>query len=117
MYTYDSFETAGAFTLLRPIFVTFIFALLLMFLIILLPKLRRKMVNSLSVVVGLSLVSIIASAQLLFYDAIIVDEIGLEGDEITTYMFLVILFFGFLNPIIFFTKRSKKEVSKVNPSQ
>jgi len=36
------------------------------------------MANSLSVI-GLSLVSISASAQLLFYDAIIVDELGLGG--------------------------------------
>src|SRR5690625_1390058 len=111
MYMYDSFETAGAFTLLRPIFVTFIIAAILMFFIIILLKLRRKVANSLSVI-GLSVVSMIVSVQLLFYDTIIVDEIGSEGDEVTTYMFLVILIFGFLNPIIYYMKRNKKEILK-----
>jgi hypothetical protein len=50
MYTYDSFETLGVFTLLRPIFVTFIIAAIFMFLIIILPKLRRKIASGLSVV-------------------------------------------------------------------
>ncbi|USK32132.1 hypothetical protein LIT25_16110 [Bacillus sp. F19] len=104
MYTYDSFETLGAFTLLRPIFVTFIITALLMFFIIIFPKIRLKMVSGLSVV-GLSIVSVIASAQLLYYDAIIVDELGLGGDVVTTYMFLVILILGFVNPITFYIRR------------
>ncbi|MBZ5752126.1 hypothetical protein [Metabacillus rhizolycopersici] len=116
MYTYDSFETLGAFTLLRPIFVTFIIAALFMFFIIIIPKLRRKMTSGLSVV-GLSFVSIIASAQLLYYDAIIVDELGLGGDEITTYMFFVILLFSIINPIIFYIRRKRTEVSQINLPQ
>ncbi len=40
------------------------------------------------------------------------DEIGSEGDKVTTYMFLVILIFGFLNPIIYYMKRNKKVVLK-----
>lgn len=55
-------------------------------------------------VVGLSIVSVIASAQLLYYDAIIVDELGLGGDAVTTYMFLVILILGFVNPITFYIR-------------
>jgi hypothetical protein len=104
MYTYESYETLGAFTLLRPIFITFIVAALLMFFIITFPKLKIKMTSGISVV-GLSMVSIIASAQLLYYDAIIVDELGLGGDEVTTYMFLVILILGFVNPITFYIRR------------
>ncbi|MGX1195998.1 hypothetical protein [Metabacillus sp. SLBN-84] len=102
MFTYDSFETLGAFTLLRPIYVTFIITALLMFFIIIFPKI--KLASGLSVV-GLSIVSVIASAQLLYYDAIIVDELGLGGDVVTTYMFLVILILGFVNPITFYIRR------------
>jgi hypothetical protein len=104
MYTYESFETLGAFTLLRPIFITFIVAALLMLFIITFPKLKIKMTSGISVV-GLSIVSVIASAQLLYYDAIIVDELGLGGDVVTTYMFLVILILGFVNPITFYIRR------------
>jgi hypothetical protein len=116
MYTYESFETLGVFTLLRPIFVTFIIAALFMFLIIIFPKIRIKIASGLSVV-GLSLVSVVASAQLLYYDAIIVDELGLGGDAVTTYMFLVILILGFVNPFIFYIRRKRTEVSKINLPQ
>ncbi|TDL78548.1 hypothetical protein [Peribacillus frigoritolerans] len=102
MPTYDSFETLGTFTLLRPIFVTFIITALLMFLIIIFPKIR--LANG-PTVVGLSIVTVIASAQLLYYDGIIVDELGLGGDVVTTYMFLVILILGFVNPITFYIRR------------
>jgi hypothetical protein len=93
MYTYESFETLGAFTLLRPIFITFIITALIMFFIIIIPKTRIKIASGLSVM-GLSVVSVIASAQLLYYDAIIVDELGLGGDSVTTYMFLIIIILG-----------------------
>jgi len=74
------------------------------------------MASSLSVI-GLSLVSISASAQLLFYDAIIVDELGLGGDAIATYMFLVILFFSFLNFFIYVTTRNRTKGSNGTPPQ
>jgi hypothetical protein len=56
---------------------------------------------------GLSVVSVIVSAQLLYYDAIIVDELGLGGDSVTTYMFLIILILGFVNPITFYVSSKK----------
>ena len=108
MYTYDSFEIAGVFTLLRPIFVTFIVANFFLLLIITVPQLKIK-AESLSVI-GLSIVSVIASSQLLYYDAIIVDELGLGGDEKTTYMFLTILIFSIINPIIFFLLSKKGKI-------
>ncbi|WCR27211.1 hypothetical protein L3476_29300 [Paenibacillus thiaminolyticus] len=104
MYTHSSFVTAGAFTLLRPLFVTLVIASLLMFLIIIVPKLRRKMAGGLAVV-GLSLVSVIVSGQLLYYYGVITDELGLRGDLMATSMFLVNLIFCIGNPIIFYTRR------------
>ncbi|RJS58786.1 hypothetical protein [Bacillus sp. PK3_68] len=107
MYTYDSFETMGAFTLLRPVFITLIVAMLFLFLIALLPSLRRK-VHHLFVMGG-SVVLVIVSAQLLYYDAIIVDELGLGGDEITTYLFLIIVIFSVMNSIIFYVGQKRSE--------
>jgi hypothetical protein len=107
LYTYESFETIGAFTLLRPIFITFIIAALLMFFFIIIPKIRIKFVGGLSVLV-FSVMSVIASAQLLYYHAIIVDELGLGGDAVTTYMFLMILIFGFINSITFYINNKKR---------
>ncbi|MED4731557.1 hypothetical protein P9597_26165 [Aneurinibacillus migulanus] len=104
MYTYDSFETAGAFTLLRPIFITFLIIALILFFIVTFLRTKQKFING-STIMSISIISIIISAQVLFYDAIIVDEIGLGGDKVSTYMFLAIVAFGLLNPIIYFIKR------------
>lgn len=108
MYTYDSFVTNGAFTLLRPIFITFIIASLLLFLFILFPKTRKKWMNGFTVV-SLSLVFSIVSAQTLFYNAIIVDEIGLGGDYVSTLMCLFIVILSLMNPIIYFNLQNHKK--------
>jgi hypothetical protein len=91
---------------MRPIFITFLIVSLLLFVIIILPKLREKLANS-SLVFGLSLVSLVVSAQLLYYDAIIVDEIGLSGDGVSTILFLVNAIFCIANPIVFLMKANK----------
>jgi hypothetical protein len=100
MYTYDSFETSGVFTLLRPFSIAFLIALLIMFIFVISPILRTKMVNGLSVV-GLSIISIVVSAQLMFYHGIIVDEL-------TSYMTLITVLLSIINPIIFFNSHKKK---------
>ncbi|WLR42257.1 hypothetical protein LC087_16220 [Bacillus carboniphilus] len=109
MYSYDSFETLGSFTLLRPIFVSLIFAEIMMFFIIIFPHLRTKIVNGLSVI-GLSIVSIVISSQLLFYEGIIVDELGLGGDVVTSYMFLIIGILAIVNPTIYIVSRKKTQL-------
>jgi hypothetical protein len=104
MYTYEPFGTLGVFTLLRPVFITLLLASILMFLLVITPILQTKMVNALAVI-GLSVVSVILSAQLLFYNGIIVDEINLGGDPFTFYMCVAILLFNIINPIVFFITR------------
>ncbi|PWA11938.1 hypothetical protein DCC39_08355 [Pueribacillus theae] len=101
MYTYESFEKFGVFTLLRPVFVTLLIAAVILFLILIIPKARSKFLNGFSVI-SLSLLSIFVSAQVLFYGGIVVDELGLGGDAVATYMFLAIVVFSLLNPLLYF---------------
>ncbi|KGX84779.1 hypothetical protein [Pontibacillus litoralis] len=96
MYSVESFETIGAFTLLRPVFVTLTLVVMLLLLFIIIPKLRKKIVNGFAVV-SISFVSVILSGQLLYYDAIIVDELGLSGDEFAFILFLIILVLSLVN--------------------
>ncbi|WP_235499265.1 hypothetical protein, partial [Aneurinibacillus migulanus] len=103
MYTYNSFETDGAFTLLRPVLITFLIMSFILFFIISILKTKQKFINGFTVI-SLSILSIIISAQVVIYHAIIVDEISLGGDKISMFMFLVIGAFGFLNPIIYFIR-------------
>ncbi|GGE79075.1 hypothetical protein [Priestia taiwanensis] len=112
MYSYKSFEIAGEFVLLRPVFITLLVASFIIFIFVVTPKLREKMVNGLAVV-GLSIVSTLLAAQLLFYNGIIVDELGLGGDELQFDMAIVILLFSIVNPIVFFVMRSKSRVHSI----
>ncbi|MCF6136590.1 hypothetical protein [Pseudalkalibacillus berkeleyi] len=104
MYTYESFEILGAFTLLRPVFITFLVISLLLFVTVLLPKPKTKFLN-LFTVISISIISLIVSTQVLYYDAIIVDEIGLGGDEVTTYMYIIVAVFSIINPLIYFVRK------------
>lgn len=104
LYTYESFETLGVFTLLRPTFITILAVSLLLFFIIIIPKLKNKMINRFTVL-SLSAISILVSAQLLFYEGIIVDEIGLGGDPVSFYLFLAITCMGIINLSLYFSRQ------------
>ena len=107
MYTYESFEAFGTFTLLRPIFITFLIISIILFLIMVLPIGRKKLINGFTII-SISIISILVSAQVLFYNGIIVDEINLGGDALSTYIFLAIIGFSLLNPIIHFSMHRGK---------
>ena len=100
MYTYEAFETDGVFTLLRPILITFVIMGVLLFIGIILLKTMNTFIHA-STVISLSLLSIIVSAQVVFYDAIIVDELGMGGDTMATSMFMIIIVFGIVNPLVY----------------
>ncbi|MBM7587490.1 hypothetical protein JOC86_004063 [Bacillus pakistanensis] len=61
-------------------------------------------------VLSLSIISILVSAQVLFYSGIIVDEVGLGGDAVSTYLFLAIVGFSILNPIIYFLRHRARSI-------
>ena len=75
MYTYESFETMGSFTLLRPIFITLLIVSVMMFILVILPRTKNKIISGFTVSF-ISILSILVSAQVLFYSGIIVDEIN-----------------------------------------
>lgn len=114
MNTYESFETLGSFTLLRPIFVTLLIVSLILLVIIIFSRAKNKIINGFTVV-SISILSILISAQILFYSGIIVDEINLGGDAVATYLFLTIAIISILNPIIYFGRhgKEKKESSQL----
>lgn len=101
MYTYEAFETLGVFALLRPVFITFLAILILLFLILISTK--KNIINGLTVII-LSFISILVSGQLLYDIGIIADETNLGGDSVSFYMFFAILALSFINPLIYFNK-------------
>ena len=81
-FTYKNFEIDGIFTLLDPIFQVLLLFSILFLVIVILKK----------VSFGLCLLfasfTVIVSGQLLWFSAIIVDELNLGGNSTGTYMFL-----------------------------
>lgn len=108
MYTYESFETLGAFTLLRPIFITMLLISLFLFAVMVIPRLNNKLINGFTVL-SLTAILILVSGQLLFYSGIIVDEIGLGGDHVSFFMFLAIAGLGSINLITYFTIKGREK--------
>ncbi|MGG3802085.1 hypothetical protein [Metabacillus fastidiosus] len=107
MYTYESFETLGVFTLLRPIFFRFLIISLLLLIKVILPITKMPYINGFTIA-NISIISAVVFAQVVFYNAIIVDETGLRRDEFSSYMFLIIVVLAFINPLVYFYKENKK---------
>lgn len=107
MYTYSSFESFGTFTLLRPILFLLLAVALILFIVQLIPKIRTYLLNGFAVI-SLSFVTIAVAVQVVYYHAIIVDEIGLGGDAVSLYLFLSIAFMGVMNVLLHLFTRPRK---------
>ncbi|MFA9558276.1 hypothetical protein ACERII_13290 [Evansella sp. AB-rgal1] len=107
MYIQPTFEASGVFTLLRPIFFTLLIVALFVFIVVIVPKLRKALLNGFAVL-SLGILSIFLSAQILFYTGIIVDEINLGGDPVTFYSFFVIAGIWTINLIVYLYTVDKK---------
>jgi energy-coupling factor transporter transmembrane protein EcfT len=109
MYTHETFVTDGLFTLMRPIYFTMLILAILLFLMIISRRLRERLLNLFNVV-SLSLILGIITVQVTYYDAIIVDEIGLGGDPTTFFRFDHFSFKFAQSDVIFLAKlkNSKK---------
>ncbi|MFE6169741.1 acyl-CoA dehydrogenase [Viridibacillus arvi] len=106
MYTYEMFEIDGVFTLFRPLFITMLLLSILLFIAIILPKVRKRYINTFTVV-SISIVTVLLSTQLLFMDGIIVDELNLDGDKITFYVFIATVGISFVNIISYFISQNR----------
>ncbi|RLQ91276.1 hypothetical protein [Planomicrobium sp. Y74] len=100
MYTHPTFESFGTFILMRPIFYSLLAASIALFVLIVWPSLRRRLLNTFAVL-SISALTFWVSVQTMYYDAIIVDEIELGGDPVTTYMVLLIVALSFMNPLFY----------------
>ncbi|MGI2326807.1 hypothetical protein [Planococcus sp. YIM B11945] len=106
MYTYETFETLGVFTLMRPVFYTALFISVGLFAAIIFMKRSGNFLNGFAVI-GISAATVMLSGEVLIYDSIIVDELGLGGDSLSFFLFLATFVLGFVNPFVYFAKRSQ----------
>lgn len=89
---------------IRLVFITFIIAIL----IVLFAQTRRTNTVNGFVVSIIAIISIIVSGINLIIIGYIADELGLGGDVISSYMFLVILGLNILNSFMYFKNKKVK---------
>ena len=75
MYSIEAFST---FTLMRPVFITFLVLAVILLIALALFK-TPKWITAFTISI-VSIISIVVCAQLLFLEGIIVDELNLSGD-------------------------------------
>ena len=106
MYTYSQFAVDGNFILLRPLFITLFVFIALLFICLLLPGRIRRLINGLTTIIT-SVFVLVFGSLLLFFDAILIDELGLASDSVNTYFYIGTVILAILNPILFFSRKKK----------
>ncbi|CAG9622471.1 hypothetical protein BACCIP111883_03262 [Sutcliffiella rhizosphaerae] len=107
MYTYSSFESGGSFTLLQPLFTTILFAVIIVFILVVMPKRVKGKINGLTAI-GISIFSFILAGQVVYFEAIIADEINLGGGGLSLFLFGGIFLLGVANIIICLMRQENK---------
>ncbi|MCP3028500.1 hypothetical protein [Halobacillus sp. A5] len=87
----------------RPILITLLAALTIIFIITLFQKKQNLIVNGFTVIV-FSLTASIVAAQLLILSGIVADETNSSGDPQSFYITLIIGAVSLINPAIYFLK-------------
>ena len=104
-----SIESSSTFTLMRPVFRTFLVLAVILLIAVVLFKIP-KWITAFTISI-VSIISIVVCAQLLFFEGIIVDELNLSGDPASLYMFFTITLLSILNLLIYFFRQGKRRES------
>ncbi|MGG1325069.1 hypothetical protein ABE225_30340, partial [Priestia megaterium] len=83
----------------------FIFVLFALFITILMQN-KKQLVTDLHVIT-IAIISLFISGLILFLEGIIVDDLNLSGDTISTYMFLIIVALCLINSVTYSFKNKK----------
>ena len=90
--------TVSVLDYVRPIFI--VFTIILLILLIFVGFQKTHIVNKFSVV-SIPLICVVISAMVLFLEGVIVDEMNLGGDPVTSILFLVIIALSFINYAVY----------------
>lgn len=93
------------FIYLRPVFITFLVVLLVLFIIILFQR-SRGWVNLLTVT-SIAAISTFVSAMILYIIGIIVDEHNLSGDPVSFFLFIAVAGLSIVNVLVFLVRNQQ----------
>ncbi|WP_280169732.1 hypothetical protein [Priestia megaterium] len=105
MYIWSNNEGAISLLYSRPLFIFFIVVLFALFITILMQN-KKQLVTGLHVIT-IAIISLFISGLILFLEGIIVDDLNLSGDTISTYMFLIIVALCLINSVTYSFKNRK----------
>jgi hypothetical protein len=89
---------------IRLVFITFIIAI---FIVLFAQRRRTNIVNGFVVSI-IAIISVIVSGINLIIMGYVADELGLGGDVVSSYMFLIIVGLNILNSFIYFKNKKVK---------
>src|SRR5699024_12082231 len=76
----------------------------------------RRLINGLTTIIT-SVFVLVFGSLLLFFDAILIDELGLASDSVNTYFYIGTVILAILNPILFFSRKKKdRKSTRLNSS-
>jgi len=105
MYIWSNSEGAISLLFSRPVFIFFIVVLATLFITILMQN-NKQLVTGLHVIT-IVIISLLISGLILFLEGIIVDDLNLSGDTISSYMFLIIVSLCVINSVTYSFKNKK----------
>ncbi|KQU23390.1 MULTISPECIES: hypothetical protein [Priestia] len=105
MYIWSNNEGAISLLYSRPVFIFFIVVLSALLITILMQN-KKQLVTGLHVIT-IAIISLFISGLILFLEGIIVDDLNLSGDTISTYMFLIIVALCLINSVTYSFKNKK----------
>lgn len=92
----------------RPVFILMLAISLLFFVLSVIPRGRNSKLNFLAVLI-VSLVEIAVSGMLLVTESNLVEALDMTPDKITLYLFVAVLVFSIINPILFRRKNRGRQ--------
>ncbi|GIQ68565.1 hypothetical protein DUZ99_00020 [Xylanibacillus composti] len=95
MHVFDDF---------RPIYISFIFILIILLISIILYKNRLGMINGF-VITSISLIILIASIYMTNLAGVLTDELSMSGDAVSFYMFIMVALLSIINVVAYFYKK------------
>lgn len=106
-------ESTDVFINFRPIYILFIMILIISLFILTIGRNRRFLINGFTIAV-ITLCSVAVSAYMTNQIGILADELGIRGDSVSLYMFLVIVMLSLVNLLVYVFQKNKGLHSSVS---
>lgn len=100
------------FTEFRPVFIVMVAILAIFFILSIIPQGDRGV--SLGTVSLVSGIHLLLGGMLFYTESELIQTLELTADEMTLYLFIAIVVFAILNPIVYYFRNRRQKSSRYN---